>query len=196
MLWIETMSSVDELKAAVAGAERTGLPIVCTLSFDTNGRTMMGVTPAELAHLTHELQPRPAAFGANCGVGPAELVAALINMAPGIEAGDVIVAKANCGVPQYVDGAIEYSGTPELMARYAVLAQAAGARIIGGCCGTTPDHLRAMRAALEALPAEASPQPRPDLETVVRSLGGISAGAGGITPAESRRSERSRRRRI
>jgi methionine synthase I (cobalamin-dependent) len=197
LLWIETMSSVDELRAAVAGAGRTGLPIVCTLSFDTNGRTMMGVTPAELARLTHELSPRPRAYGANCGVGPAELVAALVNMVPGTEAGDVIVAKANCGIPHYVDGEIQYSGTPELMARYAVLAHAAGARIIGGCCGTTPQHVQAMRAALEQQTAEGTALSRPDLATVVDALGSISAGAGGAAPgASGRRTERSRRRRL
>src|SRR5215468_2803560 len=82
VIWIETMSSKDELAAAVQGAGETGLPIVCTLTFDTNGRTMMGVTPAEVAILCREqLTPRPLAYGANCGVGPAELIATLASMA-------------------------------------------------------------------------------------------------------------------
>jgi 5-methyltetrahydrofolate--homocysteine methyltransferase len=63
-----------------------------------------------------------------------------------------VIAKGNAGIPKYVDGHIHYDGTPELMARYAVLARDAGAKIIGGCCGTQPDHLRQMRAALEDTP--------------------------------------------
>src|SRR3546814_7486679 len=73
LAWIETMSSVDEVKAAVLGAAAAGLPYVVTLSFDTNGRTMMGVTPAQLAELAHALEPRPLAFGGNCGTGASEL---------------------------------------------------------------------------------------------------------------------------
>src|SRR3546814_17622914 len=73
LAWIETMSSVDEVKAAVLGAAAAGLPYVVTLSFDTNGRTMMGVTPAQLAELAHALEPRPLAFGGNCGPGASEL---------------------------------------------------------------------------------------------------------------------------
>ena len=140
LLWIETMSSVEETEAAVAGAEITGLPVVATLSFDTNGRTMMGITPSELAglHRKHHL----AACGSNCGVSPSELVASIVNLAAASDSSAVLVAKANCGIPQYVDGAIRFNGTPELMAVYAGLALDAGARIIGGCCGTTPEHLR------------------------------------------------------
>src|SRR5579863_6744507 len=147
LMWIETMSSVEETEAAVAGARETGLPVVATLSFDTNGRTMMGITPSELAglHRKHHL----AACGSNCGVSPSELVASIVNLAAASDSGAVLVAKSNCGIPQYVDGAIHYNGTPELMGVYAGLALDAGARIIGGCCGTTPEHLHRMRAALE-----------------------------------------------
>src|SRR5271163_266751 len=79
LIWIETMSSVEETEAAVAGARTTGLPVVATLSFDTNGRTMMGITPFELAglHRKHRL----AACGSNCGVSPSELVASIVNLA-------------------------------------------------------------------------------------------------------------------
>lgn len=174
VLWIETMSSKDELSAAVAGAATTGLPIVTTFSFDTNGRTMMGVTPAEAVQLFHSLQPRPIAYGANCGVGAAELVTAVLNMTGAAEPGDVIVAKGNCGIPYYVEGRIQYDGTPELMADYARLARDVGARIIGGCCGTSPAHIRAMRAALESHQPAAE---RPDLATVIDRLGQVSIGA-------------------
>ena len=180
LLWIETMSAREEVLAAVAGAVSTGLPFVTTMSFDTNGRTMMGLGPAELAGLAHELAPRPLAYGANCGVGAAELVAANVNMAPAIEPGDVVIAKGNCGVPYFVEGQIRYDGTPELMADYARLARDAGARIIGGCCGTTPAHIAAMRAALSAH----VPGDRPGMNEIAQRLGKLTAGAeGGGAPA-------------
>ena len=171
VIWIETMSSPAEVDAAVAGARTTALPVVVTLSFDTNGRTMMGVTPAEFAGLgsSHGL----AACGSNCGVAPSELVASIINLKAAADASAVLVAKANCGIPQWVDGAIRYDGTPELMAKYACLARDAGARIIGGCCGTTPEHLRAMKAALDV---HASGPP-PDLAAIEATLGVVSTGA-------------------
>ncbi len=171
ILWIETMSSAEETEAAIEGARQAGLPVVTTLSFDTNGRTMMGITPAELAGLSqrHHL----AACGSNCGVGAAEMVASILNLAAAADASAILVAKANCGIPQYVDGAIRFNGTPELMADYARLALDAGARIIGGCCGTTPEHLRAMRQALETHVRG----PKPSLETIEARLGALTAGA-------------------
>jgi 5-methyltetrahydrofolate--homocysteine methyltransferase len=171
ILWIETMSSIEETEAAIAGARTTGLPVVATLSFDTNGRTMMGVTPSELAglHRRHAL----AACGSNCGIGPSELVACIVNLATASDPDAILVAKANCGIPRYIDGAIRFDGTPELMAEYARLSLDAGARIIGGCCGTTPDHLRIMRAALAAHVRG----PKPDLATIEARLGAITTGA-------------------
>jgi methionine synthase I (cobalamin-dependent) len=171
ILWIETMSSVEETEAAIAGARVAALPIVATLSFDTNGRTMMGITPSELAglHRKHGL----AACGSNCGTGPAELVACILNLATASEPTAILVAKANCGIPQFVDGEIRFNGTPQLMAEYARLSLDSGARIIGGCCGTSPTHLRVMREALEAHVRGA----KPDLQAIESRLGGISTGA-------------------
>ena len=171
ILWIETMSSTEETEAAIEGAHRTGLPIVTTLSFDTNGRTMMGITPAELAGLSQK--HRLAGCGSNCGVDAAELVASIANLATAADPATVLVAKANCGIPQYVDGAIRFNGTPELMAEYARLALDAGARIIGGCCGTTPEHLRAMRQALQVHVR----RPKPSIQAIEARLGALSAGA-------------------
>ncbi|MEE8535070.1 MAG: betaine--homocysteine S-methyltransferase, partial [Kiloniellales bacterium] len=122
VLWIETIYSFEELTAAVTGARATGLPLVCTMSFDTAGRTMMGITPAQFAEAIHGLTPRPMAFGGNCGIGPAELVAVLTGLRRAAAPGDVLVAKSNCGVPEFVAGKIVYQGTPELMADYARLA--------------------------------------------------------------------------
>lgn len=173
VLWIETMSSRQEAEAAIAAASATGLPVVCTMSFDTNGRTMMGITPKELAEFACESHPALTACGTNCGAGASEVVASVLNLASAAGPDKVLVAKANCGIPEYIDGAIHYDGTPELMADYARLVLDAGARIIGGCCGTTPAHVRAMRAALETH----APGPRPDLDKVVAQLGEVSTGA-------------------
>jgi len=171
ILWIETMSSVEETEAAVAGARTTGLPVVATWSFDTNGRTMMGVTPSDLAGLHRKLHL--AACGSNCGVSASELVASIVNLAAAADSSAILVAKANCGIPKYVDGRIQFDGTPDLMAVYAGLALDAGARIIGGCCGTTPEHLRVMRRALESHVRGA----KPDLAAIEAKLGAISSGA-------------------
>ncbi len=173
VLWIETMSSREEVEAAVAGAAVAGLPIVCTLSFDTNGRTMMGISPSDFSGIEKTLSPRLAACGTNCGVGASEVVACIHNLAQAMGPEVVLVAKGNCGIPQYVDGAICYNGTPEIMANYARMALDAGARIIGGCCGTSAKHLRAMREALDAHTKSDSPT----LEAIVSTLGEVSTGA-------------------
>jgi len=169
VLWIETMSAEDEFHAAVEGCASTGLPIVGTMSFDTNGRTMMGITPDHFANFTTEMPNAPVAVGANCGTGASELLATVMGIAKS-QPHAIVVAKGNCGIPEYKDGAIHYSGTPELMADYAKLALDAGARIIGGCCGTSYEHLAAMRAALEAHEKQAAPT----IDQVVEKLGAVS----------------------
>ncbi len=174
LLWIETISSEEELRAAVEGASATGLPVVTTMSFDTNGRTMMGITPAAFGSLAATLPQPPDAIGANCGTGAAELVATVLGITEA-RPDAVVVAKGNCGIPEYVDGHIHYSGTPELMADYARLARDAGARIIGGCCGTTNEHLKAMRESLEAYGGGE----RPEIAEVEARLGAVSALAHG-----------------
>ena len=191
LAWIETMSSPEELKAAIQGASEAGLPVTCTLSFDTHGRPMMGVTPAGLAELAHASEPMPLAFGGNCGTGAAELVAALVQMRDATGPTDVIIAKANCGIPEFIGGEVVYNGTPALMARYAVMARDCGARIIGGCCGTTPEHIRVMRSALEETP----PGDAPSVEQVVAALGSVSAGGQGQSPGEGAGHRGGRRRR-
>ena len=197
IIWLETMSSKEELQAAGAGAAECRLPVVATMTFDTNGSTMMGVPPPRLVELYRERVPRLAAYGANCGVGAADLVGTLIAMRSHAEKVDILVAKANCGIPQFVDGEIQYSGTPELMAEYARLARDCGARIIGGCCGTTPAHLAAMYRAL----LDHNLRSAPDIEAVVEALGPVTAGTrtacshSSDTPVEKRRSRGGRRRR-
>ena len=173
ILWIETMSSTQESEAAIEGANQTGLPVICTYSFDTNGRSMMGVTPADMVQSCGHKNHTSYACGSNCGVGASELVMAICNMrkAPG---GDkaILVAKANCGIPEYVNGAIHYNGTPEIMAHYATMAMDAGADIIGGCCGTSPEHVAAMRQALDSH----TKGEMPTVEQIESVLGGVSKG--------------------
>ncbi len=189
VLWIETMSGEEELRAAVEGAATAGLPIVTTMSFDTNGRTMMGITPTAFGALASSLSTQPVAIGANCGVGASELIATVMGITAARPDAHV-VAKGNCGVPQYRDGHIHYTGTPELMADYARIALDAGARIIGGCCGTSPEHLASMRQALEGH----TRGPRPTVELVEAKLGEVSALAKGIDQAADGAARRERRR--
>ncbi len=189
VLWIETMSSEEELRAAVEGASKAGLPIVTTMSFDTNGRTMMGITPKAFGAITAALPVQPAAIGANCGVGASELIATVLGITEA-RPDAAVVAKGNCGIPQYVDGHIHYTGTPELMADYARIALDAGAKIIGGCCGTSPEHLAAMRKSLETYGGGA----RPSIALIEEKLGPVSELAKGVDAAAAGAARRERRR--
>jgi methionine synthase I (cobalamin-dependent) len=189
VLWIETMSSEEELRAAVEGAAKAGLPIVTTMSFDTNGRTMMGITPKAFGALTASLETQPVAIGANCGVGASELVATVLGITAA-RPDAAVVAKGNCGIPQYKDGHIHYTGTPELMADYARIAFDAGAKIIGGCCGTSPHHLASMRKSLETY----TRGDRPSIELIEEKLGPVSELAKGIDTAAAGAARRERRR--
>ena len=146
LVWIETISAPDELEAAAEAARSFDLPVCATMSFDSAGRTMMGLTPRAFASLAADFNLD--GFGANCGVGASDLMSSVIGFADATPT-QPIIAKANCGIPSYEDGRIVYSGTVEQMAAYAQLARAAGAKIIGGCCGTKPEHIRAMRSALD-----------------------------------------------
>lgn len=152
VLWVETMSSAEEVEVAYEAAAATGLPVVCTMTFDTNARTMMGIRPQGFVDICDRFSTPPAAIGANCGVGPAELLDSLCAMTNVTDDTVVLVAKGNCGIPEYRDGEIHYHGSPKMMADYAILARDAGARIIGGCCGSTASHIAAMAAGLAAQP--------------------------------------------
>ena len=183
--WIETMSAVEEIRAAAMGAIAAGMPYTATASFDTAGRTMMGLTPADLPTIFEGLPEQPVAMGANCGVGASDLLMTVVQMAEA-HPGPVFIAKANAGIPQFKGEHIHYSGTPELMADYARLAADAGARIIGGCCGTKPEHLVAMRAALEGyVPGE-----RPDRAEIEARVGPLLAPANESGRTRERRGRR------
>ncbi len=165
-LWVETMSDLREVRAAVEGARRAapGLPVVATLTFGRRGVTVMGVSPAEATAALLELGV--AAGGGNCGNGPAEIESVIAGMAalagrpaePSVRrlmtpaVGLPLVAKSNAGLPEMIDGRAVYNATPEVMAGYARRVRALGATIIGACCGSTPAHIAAMARALRDLP--------------------------------------------
>ncbi|MBE0454210.1 MAG: betaine--homocysteine S-methyltransferase [Roseovarius sp.] len=189
VLWLETISAPEEYRAAAEAFALAEMPWCGTMSFDTAGRTMMGVTSEDLAKLVEKLANPPLAFGANCGVGASDLLRTVLGFAAqGTER--PVIAKGNAGIPKYHDGHIHYDGTPELMAKYAVLARDAGATIIGGCCGTMPEHLSKMRAALE----ERRHGPRPTLEQITDVLGPFSSATDG-TGDDTAPTRRARRRR-
>jgi 5-methyltetrahydrofolate--homocysteine methyltransferase len=147
VIWIETMSDLNEVKAAIEGARSaTSLPIVATMTFDTRGFTMMGVSPKKAIETLAGLDLF--AIGANCGTGPEELGVAIEQMRqanPQV----LLVAKSNAGVPKWQNNQLLYDGTPQVMADYAQHARHLGARLIGACCGSTPEHIRAMADALD-----------------------------------------------
>jgi 5-methyltetrahydrofolate--homocysteine methyltransferase len=170
VIWIETMSAPDEIRAAARAAGALAMPYTTTASFGTAGKTMMGLAPAEFAALTATFDPRPLAFGANCGVGAADLVMSVLDMTQARPEA-VVIAKANAGIPHLHGTHVHYSGTPEMMAEYAGLAIDAGARIVGGCCGSTAAHVAAMRLAIDRHAAGA----RPQLAEIVAALGALVA---------------------
>ncbi|OGO27089.1 MAG: methionine synthase I [Chloroflexi bacterium RBG_16_52_11] len=152
VLWIETMSDLNEAKAAIEGARSAGnLPVAATMTFDTHGYTMMGVSPSKAIDSLGGLDL--VVLGANCGNGPAEIetvIEAMHKTNPDL----ILVAKSNAGIPKWQNNQLSYDGTPEVMAEYALSVGSLGARLIGACCGSTPAHIRAMAVALgQAVPA-------------------------------------------
>lgn len=145
---IETMSDLAEVEAAVRAAKATapGVPVVVTLSFDTKLRTMMGVTPASAVTTLAALGVD--AVGANCGRGPEEMETVMAQMTAVRPEGLLLIAQSNAGLPQLVGDHFEYDSPPEQMAAHAARLRALGVDLIGGCCGSTPEHVRAMSEAL------------------------------------------------
>ncbi len=169
---IETMSDLNEVKAAVEGCQRvSALPIAATMTFDTNYHTMMGVSPAqamrELAAMGVKI------IGANCGNGPDEIRRVIREMLAVRPEGVYVYAQSNAGLPHYDHGHIHYDGTPDVMADLALELAGLGVDIIGACCGSTPEHIRAMNEALHTKPIpeiklELPPAPPPPPSTPQR----------------------------
>ena len=151
MLWLETFSDIKELQAALEGSMQTGLPIVATMSFDTVGKTMMGVSPNEFVSFM-EKQHNVFAYGANCGLGFDELLQTVGQMQNA--GGKNVVAKSNLGIPVFHNGLIKYNSTEKSLLDYAVKARNMGALFIGGCCGTEAKHIKKIKEILKASPYE------------------------------------------
>jgi methionine synthase I (cobalamin-dependent) len=145
-IYIETMSDLNEAKAAIEGAKGAcDLPVFCTFSFDTHGRTSMGISPGQAAGAVAEMGV--SAVGANCGHAPEEV----LDLLPLIReaAPDVyLIAKPNAGVPRMVKRQAVYDADPVRMAGLARQYAELGAVIVGACCGSSPAHIRAMAAAV------------------------------------------------
>lgn len=186
---IETMSHLNEVEAAVKGARRVApdVPLIVTLSFDTNYHTMMGVSPKEAVETLSRWGVQ--IVGANCGNGPAEIEAVMTQMAQYRPEGIYLMAQSNAGMPQYQNGAIHYDGTPAVMADYAIRLRNLGVNIIGACCGSKPAHIKAMQAALERVKDE--PIAGPPAADVIDSR--IESAESRNARAAARRSERRQR---
>lgn len=147
VIWIETMSDLREVHAAINGCMRVSTvhPIITTMTFDTHGCTSMGVSPEDTVANLAEFHL--AAIGANCGNGPKEIEGVVAKM-HSMDPSNILVAKSNAGLPRLHEGRSLYDATPQMMAEHALRVVALGARIIGSCCGSTADHIRAMGEAI------------------------------------------------
>lgn len=143
---IETMFDLEEMRAAIEGTRSVSLlPIVATMTFDQGGRTMMGIRPDTAANALLSMGAQM--IGTNCGRGPAETEVVVRSMAAACPEA-VLVAQPNAGVPRLVNGVATFDATPADMARYAKIYVDIGVRILGGCCGSTPAHIKAIAEAV------------------------------------------------
>jgi methionine synthase I (cobalamin-dependent)/5,10-methylenetetrahydrofolate reductase len=150
LILIETMSDLFEVAEAVRAAKAIGrVPVAATMTFTRDDRTLLGDNPAkvgaELARLGADV------IGVNCSGGPAQVLRILQTMRR-VAPQATLLVKPNAGWPEHVGGRIMYPAAPSYFGEYATAFVEAGARIVGGCCGTTPGHVAAMRAALDAPP--------------------------------------------
>ena len=180
VVWIETMSAVEEMRAAAKAAVKVGMPYTVTASFDTAGKTMMGIPPAAMPSVAGDIDPNPVAVGANCGVGASDLLVSILSMTEANPDADRH-RQGQCGhsaVPRRPHPLFRHAGTD---GRICAPGVDAGARIIGGCCGTSPAHLAAMRKAIDSHAGRA----RPDTAKVIAEIGPLVAppkAAGGRRP--------------
>jgi len=189
VIWIETMSAAEEIIAACEAAIELDMPYVYTASFDTAGRTMMGIAPENIGSLANNLSVKPLAYGANCGVGASDMLVSNLAMTKA-DPEAVIVGKANCGIPVVKGKETVYTGTPEIMADFVCMAGDSGVRIVGGCCGNAPEHIAAMREALDNYRFSK----RPTLDDITTKIGPLMAPPTSDAAA-SRRADRDARRR-
>jgi homocysteine S-methyltransferase len=153
ILIIETMPALNEAREALLAAEETAphLPVLVMVTVDDDSNCLDGSSPAQAAALLTEWGA--GAIGVNCSTGPATVLTAIEAMRAATDL--PLAAMPNAGMPRAIEGRNIYLCSPEYMASFARKAIAAGAQIVGGCCGTTPNHTRAMRSAMRAIDAQA-----------------------------------------
>ena len=156
LVWLETMVSAREARAGARAAIAAGLSYLATASFGASGLTPTGESPLDFAAAFDGLPVPPLAIGANCCEGPATALAAAVAM-PRTD-GIALAVKPNCGLPELRSGVFEHPVGPPAMGRHTQAALAAGARIVGACCGATPAHVAAMREVLDDSATTARPQ--------------------------------------
>jgi 5-methyltetrahydrofolate--homocysteine methyltransferase len=140
------MSDLNEAQAAIAGAQQASdLPVFCSFSFGRSGRTMMGATPTTIVETLWPMGL--AAIGANCGEG-VEVMEPVLREMRAVAADVVLIAKPNAGVPHLEDGKTVFDLGPADLAAHVPNLVELGARIIGACCGSSPEHISALAAAL------------------------------------------------
>ncbi len=156
LLIIETMPALNEARQALIAAKETApdLPIIVMVTVDDDSNCLDGSSPAQAAALLTEWGAD--AIGVNCSTGPATVLTAIEAMRGATDL--PLVAMPNAGMPRAVEGRNIYLCSPEYMASFARKAILAGAQVVGGCCGTTPNHIRAMRSAMRAIDAQARVQ--------------------------------------
>jgi len=177
VIWIETMSAAEEIQAACEAAIALDMPFVFTASFDPAGKTMMGIAPENLGDVAGPLAVKPIAVSNQ----------AMTKAAPDA----VIVGKANCGIPVIKGKETVYTGTPQTMKDFVQMAVDSGVRIVGGCCGTAPEHVAAMRVAIDNY----APQTPPTLEQVIEVIGPLMAPPTSDAAAARAQARSDRRRR-
>lgn len=149
LLSLETMTDIGEMRIAlIAARHNSRLPVIAHMSFEEDGRTMMGTDPLTALVILEAMQPL--AIGANCSGGASELLPIIEQMNRYTSV--FLSVEPNAGLPQLINGATVFPDSPEEMAEYALRLRDAGANIIGGCCGTTPEHIRAIANAVRSLP--------------------------------------------
>jgi homocysteine S-methyltransferase len=149
VLIFDTFSDLLELREAVLAAQQVApqLPLITQVTFTEDNRTPLGHTPKKVAELLADLPI--AVIGVNCSVGPAGMLRSLQSLAAHLPTGTLLSAQPNAGWPAHIGGRIIYPATPDYFGDYALAFVEAGARLVGGCCGTTPEHISCMRAALD-----------------------------------------------
>ncbi|HQA65824.1 MAG TPA: homocysteine S-methyltransferase family protein [Bacillota bacterium] len=148
MILIETMSDIYEARAAILAAkENSHLPVLCTMSFQLDGRTLTGTDPLTMVNIISHLGVD--ALGINCSLGPKEIIPLLARV---LKHSTVpVIVQPNAGLPIILDGKTFYDISPEQFGQYMAETAKMGAAILGGCCGTTPEHIKELRKAVSGL---------------------------------------------